>query len=337
MRIQGAKVAKLCRAHRDLGAGQSAVTLKVLHRQSTQTPNVGRPGLERILTEPGKSFVWRKDDYPCALGQWNYHPEFEIHLVRKSIGRVFVGDHIGHFTPGYLGVVGSNLPHNWVTDIKPGEIIQGRDIVIQFDPNMLRSARDIFPEMSDLEGFLSAAGRGLHYYGATALQAADFIEDMGEAQGFKRLILFLNLIYLLASSDERHTLSSEHFSPDLLPSNSAIVQFVLEYVLNNLHETVSMSEAARLVGMTGPTFCRFFRKNTGHNFRDYVRILRIGQCCRLLTETDAPVTDVCFQVGYQNISNFNRHFMLEKGVTPTQYRRLLKTRSSGGLDQPAAR
>ncbi|WP_198019995.1 AraC family transcriptional regulator [Mesorhizobium sp. LNJC405B00] len=313
------------------------MTLKVLHRQSTQTPEVGRPGLEQILREPGESFVWRMDDYPCALGQWNYHPEFEIHLVRKSVGRVFVGDHIGHFEPGYLGVVGSNLPHNWVTDIKPGEVIQGRDIIVQFDADMLRSAVAVFPEMAEVEDFLSAAARGLHYYGTTATKAAAIIEAMGGLLGLKRLVLFFDLVGLLTTSAERDTLSSEHFSPDLLSRNSAMVHNVVEYILQNLHETVSMTEAAGIVGMTAPTFCKFFKKNTGHNFRDYVRLLRVGHCCRLLAETELPVTEICYKVGYGNLSNFNRHFLMEKGVTPTQYRRLLKERSGGGFEQSMSR
>jgi AraC-like DNA-binding protein len=44
--------------------------------------------------------------------------------------------------------------------------------------------------------------------------------------------------------------------------------------------------------------------------------------CRILSETNMPVTEVCFEVGYNNISNFNRHFLAEKGVTPSQYRRM---------------
>ena len=115
--------------------------------------------------------------------------------------------------------------------------------------------------------------------------------------------------------------------PDLQPDSPAIIQSVLEYILDNLQDSISMSEAASMVGMTRPTFCRYFRKNTGRNFRDYVRILGIGRSCRLLFETDAHVTDICFQVGYRNISNFNRHFLQEKGVTPTKYRRLARART----------
>jgi transcriptional regulator GlxA family with amidase domain len=74
--------------------------------------------------------------------------------------------------------------------------------------------------------------------------------------------------------------------------------------------------------MTCPTFSRLFKKNTGHRFVDYLRKLRIGHACRLLSGTQLPVTRVCFESGYNNLSNFNRHFLREKRLTPTAYRRL---------------
>ncbi len=59
--------------------------------------------------------------HPWARNVWNFHPECEIHLIRNASGVALVGDHIGEFGPGYLAVVGSNLPHDWVTPVGPGE------------------------------------------------------------------------------------------------------------------------------------------------------------------------------------------------------------------------
>jgi hypothetical protein len=54
-----------------------------------------RPRFEQVLTAENETFLWRIDDYPWARSVWNFHPEFEIHLIRKSIGTVFIGDYIG--------------------------------------------------------------------------------------------------------------------------------------------------------------------------------------------------------------------------------------------------
>ncbi|TIT70054.1 MAG: AraC family transcriptional regulator, partial [Mesorhizobium sp.] len=42
------------------------------------------PAFEHIVTEASESFLWRLDDYPWERNVWNFHPEYEIHLLRKS-------------------------------------------------------------------------------------------------------------------------------------------------------------------------------------------------------------------------------------------------------------
>ncbi|MNF15500.1 DNA-binding transcriptional regulator SoxS [compost metagenome] len=52
-----------------------------------------------------------------------------------------------------------------------------------------------------------------------------------------------------------------------------------------------------------------------------MRKLRVQRACRLLLQTERSVADICFEVGYENLSNFNRHFRIEMGQTPSEYRR----------------
>jgi len=58
-----------------------------------------------------------------------------------------------------------------------------------------------------------------------------------------------------------------------------------------------------------------------------MRKLRVQRACRLLSQSEMAVTDICFEVGYNNLSNFNRHFRVEMNQTPSDYRRSLSTDS----------
>jgi AraC-like DNA-binding protein len=78
--------------------------------------------------------------------------------------------------------------------------------------------------------------------------------------------------------------------------------------------------------MTESTFSRFFQKNTGNSFSDHLAKLRLWQACKLLADTDVAITDICFQVGYMNISNFNRAFLRKHKMTPSSYRKLSRQR-----------
>ena len=145
---------------------------------------------------------------------------------------------------------------------------------------------------------------------------------MGDARGLDRLNQFLQLLELLATSNTYKVLSSPGFSPDLNSSALDIMQRCTSYVCDHMASDLSLPDVAKVAGMTESTFSRFFQKNSGRSFTDYLTELRIGRACRLLAETQQPVSGICYEVGYSNLSNFNRNFLKRRGMTPSRYRDL---------------
>ncbi len=303
------KNAKSLDARKALGAKAAAMSANL-------------PTFEHIVANANESFVFRVDDYPWERNVWNFHPEIEIHLIRKSSGMAFVGDYIGEFNPGHLTVVGPNLPHDWVTATEPGEVIAGRDVVIQFEPRRLGAIAEFFPEFAQLADFLKRSERGVVFTGSTQQRATDLIEGMIALRGFARLSSFFQLLDLLSSSAEYEILSSPEFAPKLDAESLNVLQRSLIYIFEHLASDIHLTEVAELSGMSESAFSRFFKKNTGNSFTDHVNKLRIWQACKLLSQTDMPVTDICFEVGYLNISNFNRTFLRQHKMTPSSYRKL---------------
>lgn len=284
------------------------------------------PFYEQVITDEGETFLWRCDDYPWVRNVWHVHPEFEVHLLRNADGVALVGDHIGTFGPGYLAVVGGGLPHDWVTAVAPEQIIRERDVVLQFDAQRVRRAAAWIPELAQLDLFLSRALRGLAFTGHTRRTAADLMERIGPAIGVERIALFLQLLHVLAVSQEFVVLSSEGFAPKFDQMTLDTIQRALIYVFENFQHDLRMTDVAAMFGMSESGFSRFFKKNSGNSFVEHVAKLRIGRACKLLSDTTEPITDICFQVGFLNISNFNRIFRAQRGITPSAYRRLSKQR-----------
>jgi AraC-like DNA-binding protein len=256
------------------------------------------------------------------VARWNYHPEYELHLIRKGTGKFIVGDHIGTFEAGHLALVGSGLPHDWVSDLEPGEVLQGRDALIQFDGKWVEQAAAVVPEMAEVKPLLEQSSRGIEFLGQSAKAAADALEAMGKATGLQRFHRLIEVFAILthAPQEERRYLADEWFRPQLDSQAAAVVDIVLEYVFSNHAGSVRMSEAAALVGMSEPTFSKYFKRATGQNFSDLVRKLRLAHARRLLEHSDKAVSDICYEVGFTNLSNFNRHFLNDAGLTPRQYR-----------------
>ncbi|MFE4196932.1 AraC family transcriptional regulator [Paenarthrobacter sp. NPDC056912] len=284
---------------------------------------LGRRAIREVIpADPNHSVRWHEHDYPSPLARWNYHPEYEIHLTRKGPGKFIVGDHVGTFEAGQLTLIGSGLPHDWVSDIEPGEVLHNRDAVIQFDRKWAEQASSFVPELAEVMPLLDQSARGIEFLGQTAATAAACVEAMGRTTGLERLQHLFHLLAVLtrAPAEDRRYLADVWFFPQLDREAEAVVDIVLEYVFAHHAGTVTMAEAAALVGMAEPTFSKYFKRSTGQNFTHLVRKLRLAHARRLLERTHKPVSDICYETGFSNLSNFNRQFLKEVGETPRQFR-----------------
>ena len=279
--------------------------------------------LEVILPEPDHCFRWFEHDYPYDLARWNHHPEFEIHLIRQGSGKLVAGDYIGAFSAGHVALIGPDLPHDWIGELAPGESLSGRDVVLQFDGAALLALRKTLPELGDLSALFEQARRGLEFIGDTAVTAANQMEAIGSAHGLHRLILFLQLLDTLKNAPPQQVkaLASPCYAPTLDARSAERINKAFDYLMRELTGDVRLSVIAQQLDMSEPGFSRFFKRNTGHGFIDLMRKFRVQRACRLLLQSDMSVADICFEVGYANLSNFNRHFRIEMQQTPSDYRR----------------
>lgn len=285
---------------------------------------VGSPAARELVpTTPGTSARWHTHDYPGPYCRWHHHPEHEIHLIQHSTGHTIVGDHIGRFRPGSLFLVGSDLPHHWISDLPSDGHVVGRDVVFQFHPRWLQECRRLLPELAVLDGLLERSARGIEFTGATAVAAAAELVAIGSSAGVARVQHILDVLSILdaAPDGEAHLLASP-WTPGREGAGAAdLVDRTLGYIFSNVSGDVRLAEAADLAGMSESGFSRYFQRASGQSFTDTVRKLRLTHACHLLEHTDLPVAVVSQRVGYRNLSNFNRQFRATYAVTPTGYRR----------------
>ncbi len=285
---------------------------------------------EPIEIPAGQSFLWRKDNYPWRRCEWNYHPEFELHLIRHSSGLAYIGDHIGGFEAGQLVLVGSNLPHNWITPLVNNEKIVDRDIVVQFDPRRVLDAANVFPEFEEFRGLFDDAIFGIEFHGTTARKGAALLEEMGHCDAMEAFAILLRFLALASATREYRKLASVHFIANARPATSrelAILDTAIDYIKNNFTNDISISDVAGLVEMPVSSFSRLFKTYTGNTYSDHLCSLRIWSAKQLLSERSMAITDICFEAGFNNISNFNRTFLRETGMTPSKYRRAARART----------
>lgn len=292
-------------------------------------PNNIRPQLEHDLLrdaslgfEPAGNSVLRCLEHSCPspLQRWHYHDEYELQIITETHGRAFVGDHIGNYSPGYVALIGPRLPHNWIATDIPSHSIGTRNLVIQFLENPMKNGATVFPELGDLDPLLERSKHGIEFFGITE-QVVRHYQVIKASKGMARFARFVELLLALSLSNDYRLLSSVQMEYSENGSSMTRINLVLDYINQNYAEDISMSNACGLVNMTEAGFSRYFRKTIGNTFTDFLNGLRINKACQLLQQTDMLINNICYEVGFRNLANFNRRFMNIKGVTPSQYRK----------------
>ena len=92
------------------------------------------------------------------------------------------------------------------------------------------------------------------------------------------------------------------------------------FISNNYMEEVRLAQLADIAGMSPSAFSRFFKLHTGRNLTDYIIDIRLGAASRMLVDTSRSVSEISYQCGFNNLSNFNRIFKKKKNCSPTEFR-----------------
>ncbi|WP_341773153.1 AraC family transcriptional regulator [Burkholderia anthina] len=275
--------------------------------------------------------VW-SHGYPYSTVRWHFHPEYELHLITATTGKYFVGDYIGDFSAGNLVMAGPNLPHNWVSNVPSGEQVSERCLVLQFDTEFIVRAIAAFPEFKKVTGLLEASNWGVLFTPETGAAAEPIMREMLNAQGMHRIALFVSLFDLLLQSNEPVKLASAAYRAEPARYAETRINHVLSHIGKNLSQELREADLAGLAGQSVSAFSRYFRRHTGVPFVQYVNRLRINLACQLLMSGELSISDIGYQVGFNNLSNFNRQFLLLKGMSPSKWRGYQQLNVASGLE-----
>ena len=285
-----------------------------------------------VVDRSNRSIRYLEHGWPTDLCRWHAHEEYELHLIVETRGKAFVGNFIGNFEPGSLFLTGPNLPHNWVTDSVSIEKIKIRDMLVQFSQESFEKLAEGFPEFGGIRKMLDLAASGILFKGFNPTFARGHMEAIRDNTGPERILAFIRFLVRLNEHAEKVTLSETKLVNADGNSKYARIGNIIDHILENFDVDLNALDAAEMAGMSLTTFGRNFSGVTGHSFVDFVNRVRIGQACGMLYASDDQVTSICFDVGFKNVANFNRHFLKIKGMTPSVYRETARKQLSDKMD-----
>lgn len=276
-----------------------------------------KPILESIAWEgPKQSILAFATEGRTFEPYWHYHPEIELTLITQGSGIRFVGDSIESYQSGDLVLLGEHLPHHWVSKDTANERLQ-KAVVIQFQAQWLWQ----ITELRTIAAFIRSAKVGFHFQHLKT-NTRESIKALVEMPSPLRVSSLIEILFDLSTDYTPRPLSqkTQFHLPDSTKEQERINQ-VLSYIMEHLDQKLTVNHLADYCFMVPQAFCRWFRKHTGFSFITYLNKTRIEAACQVLLTSDVAVKQIAYQLGYENISHFNRTFKKYTGLSPLVFKR----------------
>lgn len=273
-----------------------------------------KPEYEKIVEPPARSFtakVVNRKSRPLLSQAWHFHPEIEICYTRKSTGKRFVGNQISDYQEKDLVMFGANLPHGFTTDMYCSQV------VIQMTHDFMGQVFINKPEIRSIKLLFERAKQGLAFKKGVKRKALKIINKLLKSGGgISQFLHLLELLQVLADTQEVEEICSEEFALDLNETQLGRIKIVYDHIMENFKEEVSIKEVADKLNISEAAFYKFIKKQTKKTYTQIINEFRINHASKLLMTSEKSISQVCFESGYNNISYFNRKFKAIMGQTP---------------------
>lgn len=280
--------------------------------------------LQKSRIPDSKAFVVKELIAPYFDKNWHFHSEYQLFWVLKGRGTRFIGDQMKPFKEGEMILTGPNLPHLWRNDqeyFQKNSKLNTHGIVVYFPEDFLGGSLWEKEEFEDIRNLLLKSHRGLEITGKTNLKLRGLLQNLVHLKGTASILGLLEILNTLAHAKDCEPITHASYVNTNKESEKDRMNQVYEYVMENFKQKIFLKEVAALANMTESAFSRYFTSRMNKPFSEFLSDVRIGHACKLLHEAEANVSEICYESGFQTLSNFNRQFKERMGVTPMVYRK----------------
>jgi YesN/AraC family two-component response regulator len=280
--------------------------------------------LQTQITNALRSYISVVErDEPFFKSPFHYHPELELVYIKESHGKRIIGDKLEMFGAGDMVLIGSNLPHVWLNDeifYKNFPHLKAKSIVVYFNQEVFSKGFYDMQESTKINDLFIRACRGVKIIGKSQELVAKKMEQLLKKKDFEKIIVLMEILHIISTSKEVEYVVHEGYSGASLKSKTDRLSEVYNYISENYKKEISLEEISKIASMTPQAFCRLFKQRTNRHFIEYLNEVRISNACKFLLETSLNVSEIAFHCGYKTMSNFNKFFKKNTGLSPKAYR-----------------
>lgn len=283
-----------------------------------------KPHLLKVSLNPESSFNILRKKGLDFYNQWHFHPEVELIYIHKGRGTRFIGTDVHRFEPDELFLFGSNLAHMWRCDpeyFMENSKLKAEVTIIYFHHDFLGDKFFNIPELKSIDSLLEKAKLGIKITGDTKVSIKELMSKLSEVKGLERITLLLTILEKMAASKEKQYINPVYHEVKIDRSEANRLNKIFQYISDNFQRKITLSEISSVANLSAKAFCRYFKSKTRKTFYDFLLEVRVAHACNLLLEKEMTIYEVCYDCGFNNLSNFNRYFKKIMHKTPTNYKR----------------
>ena len=277
---------------------------------------------EKITYPVQNSFKILKYTVPFFDMPFHYHSEYELVYIIRGTGIRYIGNSIHKFQSGDMVFMGPDLAHIWITPEKDRQERTNSMV----EAIVLQLSRDLFSSMIDTPEFLlisqllANTTAGLKITGAIRDTVLKTLAKMLRCDGLERFLLLLNVLNNLSRAKDLTLLNALELTRELNQTDKRI-DAVHHFVMTCYAQKISSKDAASIANMEQSAFCRFFKLKTQKTFTQFLNETRVNQACRLLLEKKQSVTQIAYESGFSNMTNFYKQFKKYAKTTPLDFQK----------------
>lgn len=281
-----------------------------------------KPTYEALPLNQQSSYTLRVFEELEFTAPFHFHPEFELTAILKGKGNRFVGDHMASFDAGDLLLLGSNLPHCWKSETNITHEISAYSVVIQFKQDFLGDNFWNKYEMQNLMQLLEKSQLGIQFTGNDTSETIHKMLELTTIDDpFKRLLTFLDILNDLALSKTYKILNKKALVHAQSAYENNRLHAVQSYLIDHFKQKISLNEIAEVANMSPNAFCKYYKKITQKTFMETVSAYRLNYALQQLLQTEKPITEICFESGFTDVSYFFKTFKSKLNESPLAYRK----------------
>lgn len=281
--------------------------------------------IEKVERSSYSSFKAVRFEHAYFTAPMHIHPEYELILFEEGNGHAFVGDRVYQLWPGDFLLIGSNLPHLWLSADKyydPDTKLLSASVYAQFTKNIFPPQEWNLEEFHSIWRLLEESQSGLAFSGPNIPFIQYRFRSLPSLVGMERLTMLYRILLELSGCPRRYLASPDYVQQPIY-EDDLIVQRANYFMNTHYQENITLEDIADYAGMNPSALCRYYKKRTGKRLFEYITEMRISYATKLLAYRHKQITEVAYDCGYNNVSNFNRQFKRIVGQTPREYSNFL--------------